>query len=255
VTTANQFVDENEPFDIDRLTLNLDADVATLYGNVGIGNRIDLSGAAPLIWLRMDGTRVNTYRGTNYTQAAATARAVGLADVLLRGKVNVFAEEGMAIGAAVDVRLPTGRKEDLLGTGKTSVRFSALGSLEGARASGHANVGVAFGGLADEIDYGVAIASAMSPQMTISVDALGRWVNTPGDITTVSQMHPSLADVETLRLLPGTTDLKTFAIAPGVKWNVGGTWVVVANVGIPLLKGGLRAPVLPFAALEYSFGR
>jgi hypothetical protein len=255
VTTANQFVDEAEPFDIDRLTLNLDADVATLYGNVGIGNRIDLSGAAPLIWLRMDGTRVNTYRGTNYTQAAATARAVGLADILLRGKVNVFAEEGTAIGAAVDVRLPTGRKEDLLGTGKTSVRFSALGSLEGARASGHANVGVAFGGLADEIDYGLAIASAMSPHMTVSVDALGRWVNTPGDITTVSQMHPTLADVETLRLLPGTTDLKTFAVAPGFKWNVGGTWVLVANVGIPLLKGGLRAPVLPFAALEYSFGR
>jgi len=255
VTTANRFVDEAAPFDVDRLTLNLDADVATLYGNVGIGNLIDLSGAVPLVWLRMDGTRINTYRGTNYTQAAASARAVGFADVLLRAKVNVFADEGLGLGAAVDVRLPTGRKEDLLGTGKTSVRFSGLGSLEGARTSAHANLGVAFGGLADEIDYGIALASAMSPQMTISIDALGRWVNTPGDITDVSQMHPTLAGVETLRLLPGTTDLKTFAIAPGFKWNVGDTWVLVANVGVPLLKGGLRAPLLPFAALEYSFGR
>src|SRR3954471_2882075 len=90
VTTANQFVDESAPFDVDRLTLNLDADVATLYGNVGIGHRIDVSGAAPLIWLRMAGTRINTYRGTAYTQAAASARAVGFADVLLRGKVNLF---------------------------------------------------------------------------------------------------------------------------------------------------------------------
>jgi len=255
VTTANQFVDESAPFDVDRLTLNLDADVATLYGNIGIGNRIDVSGAAPLIWLRMDGTRINTYRGTDYTQAAASARAVGFADVLLRGKVNLFSDEGLGLGAAVDVRLPTGRKEDLLGTGKTSVRFSALGSVEGTRTSGHANIGVAFGGLADEIDYGVALASAMSPQMTVSIDALGRWVNTPGDITDVSQMHPTLEGVETLRLLPGTTDLKTFTIAPGFKWNVRSTWVLVANVGVPLLKGGLRAPVLPFAALEYSFGR
>jgi hypothetical protein len=34
----------------------------------------------------------------------------------------------------------------------------------------------------------------------------------------------------------------TFTVAPGVKWNVADTWVLVANVGVPLLKGGLRAP-------------
>jgi hypothetical protein len=255
MTTANQFVDEAAPFDIDQLTLNLDADVATLYGNVGIGSRVDISAAAPLIWLRVDGTRINTYRGRQFTQATASARAIGLADLLLRGKVNVIDEESATFGAALDVRLPTGRSEDLLGTGKASVRASAIGSLEGARASAHANVGVAFGGLANEFDYGAAVASAAGSRLTFSVDAVGRWVDTPGDIREVSQPHPTLAGVQTIRLLPGTSHLNTLMIAPGFKVNVTGTWVLLANVGVPMLKGGLRAPVLPFVGLEYSVGR
>jgi len=39
VTTANQFSDEAAPFDVDRLTLNVDASVATLYGNIGVTDR------------------------------------------------------------------------------------------------------------------------------------------------------------------------------------------------------------------------
>src|SRR5207302_11229000 len=41
VTTANQFKDESAPYDVDQLTLNIDASVATLYGNVGITNRME----------------------------------------------------------------------------------------------------------------------------------------------------------------------------------------------------------------------
>jgi len=254
VTTANQFVDEAAPFDVDQLNLHLDADVVTLYGNIGVGNRLDFSGVAPLVSLRMDGTRVNTYRGRQFTQAAASAQTVGLADVLVRAKVNLFEEDGGSVAGAVDVRLPTGRTEDLLGAGKTAVRVSGIGSLESARVSAHANVGFSFGGLADEIDYGLALVSAATPRVTVSIDALGRWVDTPGDIRTVAQPHPTLAQVETLRLLPGSSNLMTFTVAPGVKWNVADTWVLVANVGVPLLKGGLRAPFLPFVALEYSIG-
>jgi hypothetical protein len=255
VTTANQFVDEPQPFDVDQLALSLDADVATLYGNVGLGNRVDIGGAVPFVWLRMDGSRVNTYRGTQFTQAAATANAVGVADVVVRGKVTVFEEGSSGIAAAVDLRLPTGRQEDLLGTGATSVRFSALGSMEGQSTSAHAMAGIALGGLADEFDYGIAFATAAAPRFTITAEALGRVVDTPGDIRSVAQPHPTLAGVQTIRLLPGTSRLKTLTVAPGVKWNLSATWVLAANVGVPILKGGLRAPLLPFVGLEYSLTR
>jgi len=255
VTTANQFVDEAQPFDVDRLTLKIDADVATLYGSVGLGDRVDISAAAPLVWLRLDGTRVNTYRGTTFTQAAATAQAVGLADMLVRGKVNVFRDGAQSLAVAVDARLPTGRQDDLLGTGKMSVRFAGIGSVEGPQVSAHATAGVSIGGLATEFTYGMAVAAAVSPELTVSGEAIGRFVDTPGDIVTLAQPHPTLAGVETLRLLPGTAQLNTLAIAPGFKWNVTDTWMLVGSVGVPILRAGLRAPFLPFLGVEYTFGR
>jgi hypothetical protein len=63
VTTANKFTDEAAPFDVDQLTLNIDASVATLYATWGpIGSTLI---AAPFV-ARRDGTRVDTYRGRVY---------------------------------------------------------------------------------------------------------------------------------------------------------------------------------------------
>ena len=75
VTTANQFTDEGAPFDVDTLSLSIDASVATLYGNVGVTDRVEVGFAAPFLALQMDGSRVNTYRGRTFTQATASARA------------------------------------------------------------------------------------------------------------------------------------------------------------------------------------
>ena len=46
-TTANQFTDEAAPFDVDQLTLNIDASVATLYGNIGVTDDVEIGFAAP----------------------------------------------------------------------------------------------------------------------------------------------------------------------------------------------------------------
>src|SRR5581483_655334 len=63
VTTANQFVDESAPFDADRLTLDINAHIATLYANVGVTDWMEVGVAAPMVDLTLDGTRMDTYRG------------------------------------------------------------------------------------------------------------------------------------------------------------------------------------------------
>src|SRR5215208_5566987 len=130
VTTANQFTDESTPFDVDRLTLNIDASVATLYANIGVTDHMEVGVAAPFVALALDGTRVNTYRGTAFTQATASARATGVADLVVRTKYTVFAAGGGGLAAAADVRLPSGRREDLLGAGSMSVKVSGVASIE-----------------------------------------------------------------------------------------------------------------------------
>ena len=255
VTTANQFTDEAAPFDVDRLTLNIDASVATLYANVGVTDRLDVSVAAPFVALTLDGTRVNTYRGRTFTQASASARAVGLADLVVRTKYTLFTEDAAGIAAMVDLRLPTGRQEDLLGAGSASVKFSAIGSLEEGRMSAHINTGISVGGLAREFTYGGALALAASGRLSVVGELLGRWIDSPGNIVPVTAPNPLLSGVDTIRLMPDASGLHVLTVVPGVKWNLTETWVLAANVTIPLTTGGLTAPLTPFIGLDYSLGR
>jgi len=255
VTTANQFTDEAAPFDVDRLTLNIDASVATLYANVGVTDRLDVSVVAPFVALTLDGTRVNTYRGRTFTQASASARAVGLADLVVRTKYTLFTEDAAGIAAMVDLRLPTGRQEDLLGAGSASVKFSAIGSLEEGRMSAHINTGISVGGLAREFTYGGALALAASGRLSVVGELLGRWIDSPGNIVPVTAPNPLLSGVDTIRLMPDASGLHVLTVVPGVKWNLTETWVLAANVTIPLTTGGLTAPLTPFIGLDYSLGR
>jgi len=255
ITTANQFTDESAPFDVDQLTLNIDASVSTLYGNVGVTDNLEVGLAAPFVALFLDGSRVNTYRGRTFTQATATARATGFADLVVRTKYTLVNEVSKGMALAADVRVPTGRREDLLGAGTTSLKVSGIGSVERGPASANANAGVSFGGLTSEISYGGAVTYAASGRVSVVGEMLGRWLADPGHIVPVTAPHPRLSGVQTIRLTPDGSSLHLMMLVPGFKWNVTETWVLAGNVTIPLTKGGLTAPFTPFIGLDYSLGR
>ena len=251
-TTANQFIDEQAPFDVDRLRLAIDANVATVHGSLGVGSRTEISAALPLILLRLNGSRVNAYRGQVFTQAEASSTAIGLADVVLRTKYTLFDEDGAGMAAAVEARLPTGREEDLLGSGAMSWKLSGIGSLEGQKLSSHVNAAFGFGGLARDVTLAGAIAASASNRLTLTGELVGRWMNVPGGIATAAAIHPTLRDVRTLRLVPDGSTLTMISAAPGVKWNVSDTWVLVANAAIPLTRDGLTAGFTPFIGFDYT---
>ena len=255
ITTALQFTDEAAPFDVDQLTLNIDASVTTLYANVGVSDNVEIGFAAPYVALVLDGSRVNTYRGSTFTQASASAHATGFADLLVRTKYNFINEDATGMALAADVRLPTGRQEDFLGAGKTSVKLSGIGSFERGATSAHANAGFSFGGLANEISYGGAVAFAASGRVSLVGELLGRWLDSPAHIVPVAAPHALLNRVETIRLTPDTSNLHVVTVVPGFKWNLTETWVLAGNFAIPLTKGGLTAPFTPFIGLDYSLGR
>ena len=165
-----------------------------------------------------------------------------------------YREEGAAIAAAVDVRLPTGRSEDLLGAGTTAVKVSAIGSLEGDRWSSHANVGLSAGGPARELSMSGAVAAAATGHVTITGELLGRFIDARG-IVPVAEPHPTVQNVDTIRLLPGASRLTLVSLVTGFKWNLSDTWVLAGNVRIPITHDGLTSPFTPFIGLDYSVGR
>jgi hypothetical protein len=255
VTTANRFTDQATPYDENRVTLNIDASVATFYGNVGVAKGLEFGFAVPMVALQLNGSRVEAYYGRAFTQATASATAVGLADIVLRTKYTAYADHGSGVAGAVDVRLPTGKQENLLGAGSTSLKFTGIASFESGRTTMHANGGYSVGGLARELSYGGAVAVAASNRVTVSGELLGRSIDGIGRIVPSTAETPGLIGVDTIRLVPDASALHILTAVPGIKWNVTDTWILVGNVSVPLTNAGLTSRFTPFVGLDYAFGR
>jgi hypothetical protein len=254
-TTANQFRDEAQPFDDEKLTLRLDSRVLTFTGTFGITDRLDLSAAVPVVSLSMTGSRVNTYRGTQQVQASAEATTSGVGDVAVRAKYALLAAPGGGIAVAGELRLPTGRTEDLIGTGKTALSALVIGSAERGQVGVHGNVSVAGGGLSSEVAYRGALTVAATDRLTLVGELIGRRIADAGRITEARMPHPTIAGVDTIRLISEDTSLASAAAVFGAKWNVARTWIVSAHVEVPITDGGLRSGPITLVGLDYAFGQ
>jgi hypothetical protein len=253
ITIANQFRDEPAPFDTESLVLHLRSSMMTLFGSVGIGNRVEIGAAVPFVQLTLDGQRVNNYRGSTLIQASGNATASGLADIALRGKVNLVAVRGGGVAVAGEVRLPTGDATNLLGAGKASLRIMGIGSLEHGGFALHGNAAVLTGGISSEYDFGGAISVAVDPRLTLSGETLFRKVTELHSLALLSAPHPTLVGVDTYRLAPTLGGEMLAGIVTGVKWNATHTFVIGGHLNWPLTRGGLTAPLTPTIALEYAF--
>ena len=255
VSTASRLQGSDEPFDVETLTVRLRTNTVTLAGNYGLSDRIDVGGAVPFVRLTLSGQRLDTYRGEQFVQATGSAATSGLGDVLLRAKYNVVRRGGSGLAIGGEARLPTGSEENLRGSGELSFKPRIIGSVEGERLALHSELGYSFGGLARELTYGAAVTGVARRNLTVIGEVAGRRLEDVDRIDTVTEPHPGLMNVETIRLTGVPQSLARLIAVAGVKWNIGSTWLFSANVLRPLTTAGLNARWVPTIALDYSFGR
>ena len=150
-------------FERDLLRSRLQADITTkttaLFANYGLTDRFDIGLAVPFVNVDIDAT-VNSEilrlgsgstaaihvfeNGTSTRSLSESGSASGLGDVLLRAKYNFLRAPTAALAAALDLRLPTGDKDNLLGTGATQAKLFFIASGEYGRFSPHVNLGYTF---------------------------------------------------------------------------------------------------------------
>jgi hypothetical protein len=255
VSTASILRGEPAPFDIETVSLRIRTDTMTLTGSVGLTDRFDLSAGVPFVRVNLRGERVDTYRGRAFTQAAGSGSASGLGDIVLRAKYNAVraGASGLAVGG--EVRLPTGREEDLLGAGRMSVTPRLIGSYERDRVGVHGEVGYSFHGVADALNYAGAVTVVAVPRLTLIGELLGRRLDSLGRLVETTQPHPRLAGVDTIRLTGADQDTDRIVAVAGIKWNVASTWLLTANVLRPLTSVGLNASWVPTITFDYWFGQ
>jgi len=252
LTVSNRFMDESAPFDVEALTLNISTRTTTVFGSVGVTDRLEISAAVPVVSLSIHGSRINTYRGQSLLQARASATTTGLADVAVRSKFR-FTDGPTSAAAGVEVRLPTGRDEDLLGAGETAIRFLGIASAELGSTSVHGNVTLGTGGLGRELSVGGAVTFAATPRLTVVGEVLARRIAGTQSIAAMVAPHPRIVGVETMRLMPVGDEHSSGVAVAGFKWNVSGTWLLHGNLLVPLNRTGLTSRLTPTVALDYSF--
>lgn len=161
-------LDSNPAFEGDlveaRLSLKASTQTVALFANYGLTDRLDLSVAVPLVRVELDATvdslidrlgsvanpaihsfaRAGSGADPNRRTSRESGSATGLGDIVLRAKYNFWSRPGGGLALVGDLRLPTGDKDDLLGTGATEVRPYLIYSEDFGRLSPHFNLGYTF---------------------------------------------------------------------------------------------------------------
>jgi hypothetical protein len=266
------------------LAVDLKTDTTVLFANYGLTERFDIGVAVPLqrvdlsaridtsierLSTSVDPFVVHQFEGgsTDFTYRESGS-ASGLGDILVRGKWNFFRGASASAALGTDVRLPTGKEEDLLGSGATQVKLYGVVGGSPGRFSPRASFGYTLssggsdftGELPDELNYTAGFDLALHPRFTFAADFLGRTlldaqrlVQTQETFRYRLRTDPTVR--ETTRTTPGTEtgSLGLYLASVGFKLNPFGRLLVTANVLIAIGSGGLQDDITPVVGLDYSF--
>ena len=253
VTSSNKFRDEAQPFDVDRLSLDIQTNTFTLFGTYGLTDDIDIGVAVPVVHLRLSGDRTNIYRGRSVVQASGRAEYVGVADIPVRFKLLFDRLSAWDFATNLELRLPTGDEDNLNGSGRVAMTASMIASMSAGPFESHANGGLTIGGVSNQINGAGAVAVTVLNRFTVSGEALVRHITNLRGIEDVVEPHPSFRGVDTIRLLPEGSPATTVSLVGGVRWNVARTWLVNSYVVFHTTGGGLISRTVPALSIDYSF--
>jgi len=251
----------------------------------GVTNDLDVSIAVPYITTDIVVTSDATVRriGTtvpeiHFFRAAddsigdrriytAFGHASGIGDITIRMKQAIKKSPKNGIALGLDLRLPTGDENNLLGTGAPAVQpFAAWSATYGTFAP-HINLGYQWNGsstLAGDIEAGVSedlpdvavyalgAVVAVHPRVTLALDVLGRYIiDSPRvhleDFVALDghSVYPNIAF--------DTGSINELSSAVGLKINVAGRLLLNTNLLMRLNSGGLRDKISPLVGVEYAF--
>jgi hypothetical protein len=221
---------------------------------------------ASILRLATPGQAIHAFPGGATTASFSdSGSATGISDVLVRGKYRFLSGAGGGLAGGVDVRLPTGKAEDLLGTGTTSVTFSLIASTTNGRLAPHFNLGYTASGesdvvkLADEFVYKFGTELEAAPRVTINADFLGRSLREVDrlELEDVTHTYFNAAGVTGSTTLSeyvaSSGSLNVMDLALGAKFNVSGNLLINANVLVALNDAGVRSKVTPVFGFDYTF--
>ena len=263
---------ENDLISTD-LSLSVEQQVATIFATWGILDFVDIGVAVPLVRTSLSGysfsqitpfgdSAVHRFAGDLANPVLEASKSLagsasGIGDMAARLKVNLGQNDKFGAAILTDIRLPTGKEADFLGTGSTSIRAQGILGAQFGNFAPHLNAGYA--ARTDTLQNDAILG-------TIGFDALvAEWATVAGEFITewqlgankISQPGPIDLTVPFAREYPSTSipdkRQNVMNMALGAKFTVRGGMVIVINGLVPIKKSGLQPDIAWTAGLEYTF--
>jgi hypothetical protein len=256
----------------------------------GVTDRFDVSLVVPLVRTRLALLSNATIRrvgtGTNLgvhyfhdenaqggfgtsRQFFADGSAAGVGDLLLRSKATLMREGRRSLAAGLDVRLPTGDEQNLLGAGAAGLKpFAAFSASYGVFAP-HANVGYQWNGksvlagdvrggvkrdLPDQFVYAVGTDVSLNDRLSLVADVIGqRIINSPRLATFPFIATGPAGSVALQDLRFQSASYWATNAAAGLKVNVAPRVLVNVNLRFAVGNNGLTDRLSPLVGVEWAF--
>ncbi len=246
--------------------LTITTNTVVLFTNIALNQWFDAAVAVPFVNMHLSGTH---QIGSEISEG--TASATGLGDIALRSKVRLYQRGQGGVALGVDLRIPTGDPEAMLGAGVSRTLVSGIWSTTAGAFAPHASFGFEYWGKAFQVydpllqasidagrhgvAYDAGVEWAATDRLTVNGELMGRTLNEGGRL-----------DYRDLAMLPNpfgitsasvaTVDprgLHRISVATGIKWNFSGTALLTANILVPVNDQGLRDHLTPVIGLDWGF--
>ncbi|MFN8091660.1 MAG: hypothetical protein U0599_05440, partial [Vicinamibacteria bacterium] len=247
----------------------------------GLANWLDASLAVPFVRVDLGVNSVATIQRVGTTNPAIhfygngsgdygttadyglAGSASGIGDLVLRLKARAVTGQKAGLALGLDVRVPTGDEENLLGLGTTGVKPFAALAVGFGHAALHVNAGYLWNGksvlagdvqkgtkadMPDQFTWAAGIDWGVTKRLTFAVDVLGNHVTSSPRM--VSQTFTA-ANGKTFPQIDFVSEAYSIINgAAGMKVNLGGRLLLDANVLFKLNDAGLRDKVTPLVGIE-----
>ena len=270
----------------------VEATVNRLTGAItyGLSDRVDVALAVPVVRTRLSllsnatiqriGTGSNL--GVHYfrdpdaigghgstRQYFAEASAGGLGDLVARVKATLMREGSRALAAGLDVRMPSGDEQNLLGSGAVGIRpFVAFSASLGAFAP-HANAAYQWNGesliggnvregekgdLPDQFTYALGADVLVAPRVSVILDVFGQRVVSSPRLFAITSTRTGAAGSVTLDDIRFVNESYwTGSGSFGMKANLVSRMLVTFNLQFAIADGGLTDRLSPLVGMEWAF--
>ena len=265
------------------LSIDLTTNIVAFFGDFGVTDNLDVGVAVPIVSVDLGASVTTTILRLategitppfhSWTESGSAERApisrrdsaTGLGDILVRAKYNFLRRGPGGLAAAVDLRLPTGEVEELLGAGATQAKFFLIGSTAVGAVNPHFNFGYTVSGegpknQTDEVNFATGLDFSATDRLTLSADVIGRtlrdarrFVDTDSTFQFRTMAGVPLQSRTFTELGLEDGNLNLMLGAAGFKYNPTGNLLVSVNVLFPLSKAGLHDRITPVIGFDYAF--